>query len=45
MGVPDGAGIWAAAEAAHAALLTPEGEPALLDLLTTRLGAPGPSPQ
>jgi hypothetical protein len=45
MGVPDGAGIWAAAEAAHAALLTPEGEPALLDLLAARLNAPDQAPQ
>ena len=45
MGVPDGAGIWASAEAAHAALLDPEGEPALLDLLAARLAAPDASPQ
>ena len=38
MGVPGGDAIWAEAEAADAALLDEQGEPALLDLLAARLG-------
>jgi hypothetical protein len=38
MGVPDGETIWAEIEARHAALLEPESEEQLLDLLAERLG-------
>jgi len=36
MGVPGGAEIWAEAETRHVSLLTPDGQEALLDLLTQR---------
>jgi glycosyltransferase involved in cell wall biosynthesis len=39
MGVPGGAGIWAAAEARHAQLLRPEGEAELLGVLASALRA------
>jgi hypothetical protein len=38
MGVSDGAAIWAAIEAQHAALLEPEAEAELLEQLASRLG-------
>jgi len=38
MGVPGGETIWAEIEARHAALLEPESEPQLLDLLAERFG-------
>jgi hypothetical protein len=38
MGVPDGETIWAVIDALHAALLEPESEQQLPDLLAERLG-------
>lgn len=41
MGVPDGAAIWSAIEARHAALLDVEAEAELLDVLAERFEARG----